>query len=106
MKYENDVSPFLTDPGFLNVKIFASKPHTEQAYRACLGLLNLTKQFGVERLENACRYALVREIYGRKRILSILKNNLEKSPCSTEAPTEATASSVQHENIRGACYYH
>lgn len=87
-------------------KIFARKPHTEQACRSCLGLLRLTKQYGEDRLDNACRYALNRGIYGRKRILSILKNNLEKPPGSLEVPSESGAPPMQHENIRGAYYYH
>ena len=86
-------------------KIFASKPHPEQAYRSCLGLLTLAKEYGEDRLDNACRYALDRDLYGRKRILSILKNNLEKSPGSLMSHESGTPP-VQHDNIRGAYYYH
>jgi transposase len=35
-----------------------SRPHPEQGYRACLGLLNLAKTYGEDRLEAACRRAL------------------------------------------------
>jgi hypothetical protein len=41
--------------------------------RACLGLLNLAKTYGEERLEAACRRALTIGSPTRKRILAILE---------------------------------
>jgi transposase len=38
-------------------KILASRPHPEQGYRACLGLLRLGQRYGTERLEAACARA-------------------------------------------------
>ena len=35
----------------------ASRPHPEHGYRACLGLLSLTKKYGLQRLEAACQRA-------------------------------------------------
>ena len=87
-------------------KILDSKSHPEQAYRACLGLLNLTKQYSEKRLEKACCYAWDRGVYSRKSIASILKNNLEKLTSTLEFVNESDLSSVQHDNIRGARYYH
>ena len=37
------------------------RTHPEQAYRTCLGLLNLSREYGAVRLENACQKALVLE---------------------------------------------
>ena len=34
--------------------ILESRPHPEQGYRACLGILRLARQYGAERLEAAC----------------------------------------------------
>src|SRR6266702_5530455 len=34
--------------------ILESQPHPEQGYRACLGILRLTRQYGADRLEAAC----------------------------------------------------
>ena len=45
-----------------------NRPHPEQGYRACLGLLNLAKHYGNERLEAACRRALAIGAPTRKRI--------------------------------------
>jgi transposase len=54
-----------------------SRPHPEQGYRACLGLLNLVKTYGEERLEAACRRALSMGSPTRKRTLAILEAKLE-----------------------------
>ena len=37
---------------------FNSRPHPEQGYRSCLGLKDLLRVYGGERLEAACRRAL------------------------------------------------
>src|ERR1035438_645758 len=36
----------------------ASKPHSEQGYRSCLGMLRLGKQYSPARLEAACGRAI------------------------------------------------
>ena len=54
-----------------------NRPHPEQGYRACLGLLNLAKQFGEPRLEAACRRALAIGSPTRKSIKSILEAKLD-----------------------------
>ena len=38
--------------------ILASRPHPQQGFRACLGILRLGKSFGDQRLEAAARRAL------------------------------------------------
>ena len=55
-------------------------PHPEQGYRACLGLLNLSRTYGEERLEAACRRALTIGSPHRKRIIAILKAKLDQHP--------------------------
>src|SRR5437899_261236 len=37
--------------------ILADRPHPEQGYRSCLGILRLAKRYGLERLEAACTRA-------------------------------------------------
>ena len=36
-----------------------NKPHPEMGYRSCLGLLSLARKYGNDRLEAACRRAVV-----------------------------------------------
>ncbi len=79
-------------------------PHPEQGFRSSLGLIRLSKRYGTERLEAACRRARAIASPSYRSVRSILKNGLEQQPLpllSTEPPTPIT-----HENIRGADYYH
>jgi hypothetical protein len=81
------------------------RPHPEQGYRACLGLLNVAKTYGEARLEAACRRALAIGSPTRKRVLAILEAKLDQHPdLFTAAEPPATATRV-HENLRGADYF-
>jgi hypothetical protein len=83
-----------------------NRPHPEQGYRACLGLLNLSKTYGEERLEAACRRALAIGAPTRKRILAILKARLDQHPELFPATdTAAATASRTHSNVRGADYF-
>src|SRR5262249_21232018 len=57
--------------------ILASRPHPQQGFRSCLGILRLGKSYGAERLEAACRRALTIGACSYKSIESILKNGLD-----------------------------
>jgi len=54
-----------------------AKPHPEQGFRVCLGILRLAKGYGVERLDAACRRGndIGARSYGS--IASILKHGLD-----------------------------
>ncbi len=84
--------------------ILESRPHPEQGYRACIGILRLARQYGAERLEAACTRGL--EIGARSygSISSILQNGLDRRPPSRTA--EAPELPLDHPNIRGRRYYH
>ncbi|MEK7821462.1 MAG: IS21 family transposase, partial [Planctomycetota bacterium] len=82
--------------------ILTSRPHPEQGFRACLGILRLGKSYGPDRLEAACGRAILLKSFSYKSIESILKTGLDRRPLPTEA---APALSVEHENIRGPHYY-
>jgi transposase len=85
----------------LAAKIMENKPHPEQGYRSCLGLIRLGDRYGKERLENACARALAYDTISYKSVSSILKHGLD-SKLPTEKPEFKP---VVHENIRGADYY-
>ena len=57
------------------------KPHPEQGYRACLGLLRLARQYGAARLEAACARAHRIRAPTYRSVTSILKAGLG-SPAS------------------------
>lgn len=83
--------------------ILRKKVHPQQGFRSALGLLRLGKQYGQQRLENACERALTTGATSYKSVASILKANLDKQPLQK---TFDDAEPIEHGNIRGAGYYH
>jgi len=67
-----------------------SKDHPEQAYRLCLGLLNLSRQYPPSRLDAACRIANKESLFRLKQIKSILKSNRDQLPEQLELKTAKT----------------
>lgn len=78
------------------------RPHPEQGYRACLGLMRLARQYGADRLEAACARALSIRSPTYTSIKSILAAGLDRR--NLEAA--AAAPLPLHDNVRGADYYH
>jgi len=84
--------------------LLRSKPHPEQGYRACLGLLSLARQYGDARLEAASALALRLGSPTRKSVKSILESGRDLRGSS---PTEPLALELPaHGNVRGPGYYH
>ena len=88
----------------LVTRILESRPHPEQGYRSCLGLLRLGKRYSRERLERACARALAFRAYSYKNVQSILKNGLDQQPLASSSPPTRLALR-EHENLRGKAYY-
>ena len=80
-----------------------SKRHPEQAYRICLGLLNLSRAYPPERLEAACRIANKAGLIRLKQVRSILQSNRDQLSDQLELQTELPQ---DHENIRGPKTFH
>lgn len=81
------------------------RPHPEHGYRACLGLLNLSRRYGHERLEKACTRALVINSASYQSIASILKQWLDQLTLPGIDETAELAELPAHHNVRGAHYY-
>ena len=83
--------------------IMKAKPHPEQGFRACLGILRLARSYGSARIEAACRRGndIGAITYGS--IKSILQHGLDRA-YANEKPPDALP--IQHRNIRGTGYYH
>jgi len=77
--------------------------HAEQGFRSCLGILRLAKTYSNQRLEAACQRALSLGTHRYKSIESMLKHGLDEKPVDRE---EDASLPQQHDNIRGADYYH
>ena len=65
--------------------------------------MRLGKSYGAQRLEKACKRALLLNAYSVKSIESILKCALEDKPLSQEHESPLP---TEHDNIRGPDYYH
>ena len=83
--------------------IMKAKPHPEQGFRACLGILRLERSYGSARLEAASKRGneIGATTYGS--IASILKSGLDKAYAKEPTPE---APPIRHGNIRGTGYYH
>lgn len=82
--------------------ILASRPHPEQGFRSCLGIMRLGKATSNERLEAACERALHFGTCTYRSLKSILENHLEQQPREPELALPSPA----HVNLRGHDYYH
>jgi transposase len=82
-------------------EIMRRKPHPEQGFRSCLGVMRLGKRYSPDRLEKACERAVAIGAYTYHNVESILKNGLDKQPLTPPSKD----SSVSHPNIRGSRYY-
>ena len=82
--------------------IMTTRPHPQQGFRSCLGIMGLGKKYTIERLEAAASRALAIRSYSYRSIRSILENALDK--VATEQKEVMPA--IEHDNIRGQQYYH
>jgi transposase len=83
--------------------ILATKPHPEQGYRACLGLMRLSKRHGPARLEAACTRATQLRAPSYRTVATILATGADRVPLA-DGP-EPPAVLPTHANIRGSAYY-
>ena len=81
--------------------VLQTRKHPEQAFKVCLGLLNLTRHYGAGRLERACERALQFHHFSYKFVRNVLEKNLDK--VQEEESMQQTF--PVHENIRGKDYY-
>jgi transposase len=82
-------------------QILKDRPHPEQGYRSCLGIMRLGKAFGPPRVEAACIRALHFGTCSYASINSILKSKLDTQALEQELPL----TSPVHDNLRGGPYY-
>ena len=83
--------------------ILANRPHPEQGFRSCIGILRLARSHGEARLEAACERALEIGALSYSSLASILKNNLDRrKPAKSSEPTSPA---IKHGNIRGPQYF-
>jgi transposase len=83
--------------------ILASRPHPEQGYRSCLGLLRLEKRYGAARVNAACARALAAGARSYRHVDAILRHGLDRQAVPLTPP--ASRSPRVHAHLRGPAYY-
>lgn len=84
--------------------LFIECDYPETSYKRAMGIIQLHRQYGSERLDNACRRAVYGNAVSYKRIKNILEKNLDRA--SPEDPADGKKSHIPvHENIRGPKNY-
>lgn len=78
-----------------------SKTYPEIAYKQCMGIFSLAKEYSKQRLNNACKRAMNHHRYGYHIIKNILENKMDFMENNSTPYTTIG----EHENIRGAQYY-
>jgi transposase len=81
--------------------ILQSRPHPEQAYKSCVGILGFARRVGNERLNNACNRAIYYQSFSYNSIKNILDKGLDRQKIQEEPQFVLPL----HENIRGREYY-
>jgi transposase len=99
-RIQRDAAAIGDDTAALVEIILRSRPHPEQGFRSCIGILGLAKRYDAERLDAACARALFLGTRSYSSVAAILKNAQERKQANPEQP------SLLHENIRGSGYYH
>ena len=84
-------------------QILEHRPHPEQGYRSCLGLLRLAKQYGPERLNAACARARAAGARSYRHVDAMLKHGLDRQPLLIDGAEPPPA--LTHDNVRGPAYY-
>jgi transposase len=82
--------------------ILEHRPHPEQGFRACLGIVRLAAPYSAQRLEAAAELAIEIGALTYGSVKSILDNKLDRK----SRPQRATdGTPILHANIRGPRYY-
>jgi transposase len=86
---------------FYIAQVLHKKPHPEQAYKSCQGILSFAKRVGHQRLIKACQRAHAYGLYHFRAIDDILQRSLDLFDIEEDRQLPMPT----HENIRGEQYY-
>ncbi|MBM4448871.1 MAG: IS21 family transposase [Chloroflexi bacterium] len=83
--------------------ILTTRPYPEQGFRACLGIINLTRDYEPARVEAAAIRALKFKTCSYRSMKAILSAGLDRQPDGSNQP--GLPGLLPHQNIRGQEYY-
>jgi transposase len=86
----------------LVIAVLANRPHPEQGFRTCLGILRLYRGIAPQRAEAVSARAVEIGAFNYRSIASILANNLDKAG-TRQSPKQPSL--FDHPNIRGPRYF-
>jgi len=86
----------------LIIAVLARRPHPEQGFRTCLGVLRLFRGIDAVRAERVSQRAIEVGALSYASVASILKHRLDRPA----PPQAADGTPLLHDNIRGSRYYH
>lgn len=86
---------------FYIAQVLHKKPHPEQAYKSCQGILSFAKRVGHQRLIKACQRGHAYGLYHFRAIEDILQRGLDLYDLEEDRQLPMP----DHENIRGKNYY-
>ena len=70
-----------------------------------MGIIQLHREYGSERLNNACQRALYGNALKYHTVKNILKNNLDSEQLQIDSLKQTKTHIPKHDNIRGANTY-
>ncbi len=79
------------------IKLLESRQHPEQAFKACLGVLNLAKKHDSQIMQIVCNKAIELNCISYK----FIENSLKNKTYNITDNTDNEEPQLQHENIRG-----
>jgi len=82
-------------------QVLQKKPHPEQAYKSCQGILSFAKRVGHQRLIKACQRGHAYGLYHFRAIEDILQRGLDLHDLEEDRQLPMP----DHKNIRGKNYY-
>jgi transposase len=84
--------------------ILERRPHPEQGFRSCLGIVRLVRPFGTDPVEAAAMRAVEIGTLTYGSVRSILDNKVDRQAAQSRSAGDAVP--VLHPNICGSRYYH
>lgn len=103
--FKNKAIPHGSNVAACVEQIIAGLDYPEIGYKRAMGVIQLHKSYGSQRLDNACKRALQGDAVSYKRIQNILKNNLDQSSLFFQDLEQDKSHIPKHQNIRGASNY-
>jgi hypothetical protein len=82
--------------------ILATRPYPEQGFKACMGIINLIRDYEPVRVEAAARRALEFKTCSYRSMKAILSAGLDQKDNAEQLNLPGL---LPHENIRGQEYY-